>query len=90
MVGQKKSGGQQKRPQHGGTRRQDKLRNLKKAIIQEVAERSNTTEQRTVSVSQRRRKAGLPRRDKRTVQRKTRLEDRWDRRGKEGRIIRWQ
>ena len=27
MVGQKKSGGSRKRPQHGGTRRQGKLRN---------------------------------------------------------------
>ena len=53
MVGQKKYGGQQNKATAWWNEKTRQATKLKKAIIQEVAERSNTTEQRTVSVSQR-------------------------------------
>ena len=53
IVGQKKYGGQQNKATAWWNEKTRQATKLKKAIIQEVAERSNTTEQRTVSVSQR-------------------------------------
>ena len=52
MVGQKKSGGHHKKATAWWNEETIQATKLKKAIIQEVAERSNTTEQRTVSLSQ--------------------------------------
>ena len=51
MVGQKKYGGQHKNATAWWNEETRQAAKLKKAVIQEVAERSNTTEQRTVSVS---------------------------------------
>ena len=53
IVGQKKSRGQQKKATAWWNEETRQVSKLKKAIIQDVAESSNTTEQRTVSVSQR-------------------------------------
>ena len=53
MVGQKKHGGQQKKATAWWNEETRQATKWKKTIIQEVAERSNTTEQRTVSVSKR-------------------------------------